>query len=52
MKQYFTARDGGVPALLGQNGDIRCYGQIHEKKTNRTRQGTPYGRGPKVRLFS
>ena len=28
-KQYFTARDGGVLALLGKNGDIRCYGQIH-----------------------
>ena len=26
---YFTARDGGVLALLGKNGDIRCYGQIH-----------------------
>ena len=26
---YFTARDGGVLALLGSNGDIRCYGQIH-----------------------
>ena len=29
MKQYFTAREGGVLALLGENGDIRCYGQIH-----------------------
>lgn len=26
---YFTARDGGILALLGENGDIRCYGQIH-----------------------
>ena len=28
-KMYFTARDGGVLALLGENGDVRCYGQIH-----------------------
>lgn len=26
---YFTAREGGVLALLGENGDIRCYGQMH-----------------------
>lgn len=26
---YFTARDGGILALLGENGDVRCYGQIH-----------------------
>ncbi len=28
-KMYFTAREGGVLALLGKNGDVRCYGQIH-----------------------
>ena len=27
---YFTARDGGVLALLGENGDVRCYGEIHK----------------------
>ena len=26
---YFTACDGGILALLGENGDVRCYGQIH-----------------------
>ena len=26
---YFTARDGGILALLGENGDVRCFGQIH-----------------------
>ena len=28
-KMYFTAREDGVLALLGENGDVRCYGQIH-----------------------